>query len=696
MGAGVATLCSHCQLPLSPARYREEANGRELWFCCAGCLTVFRLVGATGEAGQAGWFLAKLALAAILSGNVMMFQSLLYFGSLQALGKDVLHTASWIMLVLSAAVYLLLGVPMLRIALHAAGERRLVIETLIGLGALAALGASAAATLRGDPRTYYDSGTMVLVFVVLGQYLDARARERAADTLPAVVARARRRARVERDGGEAEVPPEAVRPGELVRVRAGEEIPVDGRVREGSSDLHEPALSGEAVPRLVRVGDPVYAGSIAVDGALTLEASGGSETLRERIEHWTREARIRRAPVELAADRFVARFIPAVVLVAAASGVGWGLGGGDWERGGLAALAVLVVACPCALGIATPMATTIALSRAAARGVLVRSGAALEALAGVRQVAFDKTGTVTCGRPIVRDLRLLEPRGISVEEVWALAAAVEAGIDHPFARAIVERARREHIPIPAVEDGRAIPGGGAKGTVGGRSVLLGSEAVLAAAGVQGLAGTPPPEASRVGVVVEGHRVAEILLHDPPRPEAREALARLRELGVSASLLSGDRASVVASVAREVGFDAALAGLAPGDKPEEVRRMARARPGVAMVGDGINDAPALAAAAVGIAFGAATDLARKTADVAVLGEDLREIPRLIALARRTLRIVRQNLVWAFGYNAIGIALAAFGLLRPVVAAAAMVLSSLFVVGNCLRLRPSSTGTPTTRA
>jgi Cu2+-exporting ATPase len=689
---GPLGLCAHCRLPLPARPYREEAGGREFEFCCFGCLTVFRIVGSAGEAGRAGWFLAKLGLAALLSGNVMMFQSLLYFGSLESLGEEVLRTASGIMLVLSIAVYLLLGVPMLRTALSAARQRRIVLETLIALGALAAIGASAAETLRGGRRLYYDSGTMVLVFVVLGQYLDARARQKAAETLAPAVMRERRNARVQRDGEEQEIAPEAVRRGERVRVRAGEEIPVDGRVLEGASDVHDPALTGEAVPRLVCPGDRVHAGSVAADGALVIEASGESETLARRIERWTEEARARRAPVEIAADRFVARFIPAVILVAVASALGWGLWKHRWEQGGLAALSVLVVACPCALGIATPMATTIALSRAAGRGTLLRSAAVLEALDRVQDIAFDKTGTITMGQPAVREVRIRPEACLSESELLGLAAAVEARVDHPFARAIVTFAREGRVEVADAQDTRSIAGGGAVGRVDGHSVLLGSRALLSREGLsEGDAGLDSGATeSVVAVALDGRLVGEIVLQDPPRPEARDAIADIRSLGITSCLLSGDRAGVVASIAEEVGIPEAFGGLAPGEKPEMLRQWRRDGSGVAMVGDGVNDAPALAAADAGIAFGRAADLARQIADAVILQEDLHEVPRLLRLSRRTMRVVRQNLAWAFGYNAVGILLAAFGYLRPVIAAAAMVLSSLFVVGNSLRLQRPERG------
>ena len=353
------TICSHCRLSLPSHFYRDTQDGEPLAFCCAGCRMVFRIVGSTGDAGQASWFLAKLGLAALLAGNVMLFQSLLYFGSLQSVDAAAWQTASWLMLAMSTVVYLLLGVPMLRSALRAARDGRLVLDTLIGFGALAAIATSAVETLRAGDQTYYDSGTMVLVLVVLGQYLDARARQRAGEALNPVLDRAQRHARVARQGRELSVPPVDVQRGEYVQVWAGEEIPVDGLVIRGTADVHESALTGEPLPRLVRPNDQVYAGSVAVDGALTVEASGQSETLARRIERWTVEARAKRSPLEIAADRFVGRFIPGVILVAIASWIGWGLLAGSWERGGLAALAVLVVACPCAMGIAIPLATTL-------------------------------------------------------------------------------------------------------------------------------------------------------------------------------------------------------------------------------------------------------------------------------------------------------------------------------------------------
>jgi len=685
--------CAHCRLPLPAHPQSETAEGETLLFCCVGCVLVFRVIGGAGEGGRADWFLAKLGLAALLSGNVMMFQSLTYFGTLEELGPSVARISSWIMLVCSLGVFGLLGIPMLRVAARGLLHGRLTLETLIGGGALAAIGFSAAQTLEGGHLLYFDSGTMVLVFVTLGQYLDAEARRRALALLSPTLGRARRPARLSRDGREIEVAPHEVRAGESVHVRAGEEVPVDGTVLAGSADLHEPLLTGEWLPRFVTAGDRVSAGSTAIDGAFIVRASGAADTLADRVERFAVEARDRRAPIEAIVDRVIAVFVPTVIAIAVASCCLWGLEG-QWFRGFQAALAVLVVACPCALGIATPMATTIALSRAIGRGCLVRSGAVLEALSRVNAIAFDKTGTLTAGRPRVGPFRPAPGALIGSDESLMLAAAVEREVSHPFARALVEFALTRGVALPAAFDVRVTAGGGARAQVLGHLVAVGKPAWLADGGVTmagyGAASADTPTGgSTVATAIDGRLAGEWPLDDAQRTEARAAVAALGGMGVNCQILSGDRRAVVEQLASSIGCERWAAELSPADKPAQVHAMRLAGGLVAMVGDGVNDAPALASADVGIAFGPAADLARETADVTILREDLNEVPRLIALARGTFRIVRQNLAWAFSYNIIAIAFAAAGLLRPVYAAAAMVLSSLCVVGNSMRLARTPT-------
>jgi Cu2+-exporting ATPase len=684
--------CAHCRLPLPARPFSEQQGELTLLFCCGGCLLVFRVIGTAGEGGRADWFLAKLGLAALLSGNVMMFQSLLYFGSLEQMGREVLQSSSWIMLVCSVLIYLLLGVPMLKIAGRGALRGTLSLESLIGLGTLAAIGYSAFQTFRGGHELYYDSGTMVLVFVTLGQYLDAESRRKAIAALSPAVARSRRQARVVRAAGIVAKHPQEVLAGELVEVRGGEEIPVDGIVREGSADIHEPMLTGEWRPRLVAPDDTVSAGSTAIDGALLIVASGEAETLADRVERFAMEARDRKAPIEATVDRVVTVFIPAVAVIAAASFLAWGIAG-SWVQGLQAALSVLVIACPCALGIATPLATTAALLRATQRGTLIRSGAVLEALSRVRAVAFDKTGTLTLGRP--RFAAFYAPGAgaggdeAAPLETLALAAAVESRVNHPFAQAIVEHSAQcgaERLQATQVQ---VTAGAGAEGLVSGQRVLVGKNSWLKERGIEGPSSACPDTAgSLVAIAVDGLPAGEIVLEDPPRVEARAAFLALKRLGISCHVLSGDRAATVARNARAIGCGSFWAELSPQDKLERIQALRRTHSHIAMVGDGINDAPALASADAGIAFGPAADLARDTADVTIQRDDLCEVARLIELARRTFRIVRQNLAWAFGYNVIGITIAAFGLLRPVVASAAMVLSSMCVVANSMRLSRES--------
>jgi Cu2+-exporting ATPase len=677
--------CAHCRLPLPRRPHAKIEADRTLLFCCIGCVMVFRIVGDAGGGGHADWFLAKLGLAALLSGNIMMFQSLTYFGTLDALGPDVIRTASWIMFVCAIAVFALLGVPMLRIAIGGLVRGRLSLETLIGFGTLMAIGFSASQTLRGGQHLYYDSGTMVLVFVTLGQYFDAESRRRALALLSPTLRGMRRMARLIRDGVELHLPPGAVQAGELVYVRAGEEIPVDGTVMTGKADVHAPLLNGEWRPQLVRRGDPVSAGSTAVDGALTVCAAGASETLADRVERFAMEARDGRAPIEAVVDRVVAIFVPAVVLVAIASVLSWGWAG-DWERGFQAALSVLVVACPCALGIATPMATTVALSIAIGRGCLVRSGAVLEALSRVRAMAFDKTGTITVGRPDVVGYCAASGTKLGADEILTLAASVEQEVSHPFARALVDAALARGYPLPQANEVRVSAGGGAVGSVLGHRVQVGKWSWLSDCGILLPAKSAVAHGcSEVAIAVDGALAGHWLIEDLVRAEASEVMHTLERIGVSCHLLSGDRNEVVARVAELVGCKDFAGELSPEAKPRRVRALQEKVGPVAMIGDGVNDAPAMGAATAGIAFGPAADLAKETADVTILRQDLREIPFLLELARRTLRIVRQNIAWAFVYNVIAIIIAACGLLRPVFAATAMVLSSVCVVENSMRLR-----------
>jgi Cu+-exporting ATPase len=523
---------------------------------------------------------------------------------------------------------------------------------------------------------------MILVLVTLGAYLDARARERSSAALRKAVGEAAVPARVRRDGVEREIPPAEVVAGDQVLVRAGERIPTDGTVVAGRSDVEESALTGESAPRAVEPGDRVFSGATTLEGALEIESTGVTESLASRVHRLALEARARRAPIAETADRIAAVFVPVVVAVAIGSLFVWGLGRHDWRAGFLAALSVLVVACPCALGLATPLATTVALTRAAARGTIVRSGQALETLARVRDVVFDKTGTLTEGRPRV----IASTLG---DEALAAAAAVEKEIVHPFGAAIVREAAGRGLAIPRAASVRAYPGSGAEGRVAGADVVVGSRRFIEDRGVAVPEGEGEASLPEVVCAIGGVFAGCATLADPLRGGAPALIAALAAEGMEIALLSGDREPVVREIAARLGIADARAGLSPAEKAAaiEVRRI-RTNRVVAMIGDGVNDAAALDAADVGIAFGKSTDLAREHAAVTILDDDLDSVRGLLALSRRTLGTIRVNLFWAFFYNVAGITLAAAGRLSPIVAAGAMVASSLLVVAHSGRLRTVS--------
>jgi Cu+-exporting ATPase len=517
-----------------------------------------------------------------------------------------------------------------------------------------------------------------------------------------------------RAGGETDEPLEVLAPGDLIRVRPGERIPVDGQLVDGRSTVDESMLTGEATPEPKGPGDPVIGGTLNRTGTFTFRARRvGRETVLAQIVRQVAEAQGSKAPIQALADRVAAVFVPIVLVLATATFLSWLLGGPAPAL--LFALsntvAVLVIACPCALGLATPTAIIVATGRAAERGILVKDAAALEALHRVGTVVCDKTGTLTRGRPEVTEV--LPVDGVTPATVLALAAAVERGSEHPLGEAIAARAATEGLVLPPVEAFEAWPGQGVTARVEGTLVVLGSIRFLAERGID--AGPLAKEAERLAaearttiVVARDGQVLGLLgVADRLRPEAPATVAALRRRGLEVVMLTGDARATAEVIAREAGITRVVADVLPGDKAAEIRRLQAAGPPVAMVGDGINDAPALARADVGVALGTGADVALEAADVTLLSGDLRSLVAAIDLSRATFTVIRQNLGWAFGYNLVLLPVAAgllypvfgpggvppplrpilgdSGLLSPVLAGAAMALSSVSVVANSLRLR-----------
>jgi Cu+-exporting ATPase len=560
-------------------------------------------------------------------------------------------------------------------------------DVLVALGTSAAYVFSLIVTLGNIHAlpVYFEASAAVITLVLLGKLLEARAKAKTTAAIESLVRLQPKTARVERDGQLVEIDAALLIPGDVFIVRPGESVPVDGEVIEGASNVNEAMLTGESMPVAKHAGDRVFAATANSEGMLRCRATGvGEHTLLAGIIRLVAEAQGSKAPVQRLADRISAIFVPVVCVIALLTFVGWWIFGGVFSEALVNAVAVLVIACPCALGLATPTAIMVGTGQGARAGILVKNAEALEHAEKTRVLAVDKTGTLTRGEPEVTDL---VPLAASADEALALAGGLEQGSEHPLARAILQRAQAQGVSLPVVKDFAAIPGAGVAGTLDGRSLRLGSPAWFA--GVEqpvdqilALQG----EGKTVVLLVEGERVLALLaIADPLRESSAGAVARLQAMGVRVVMLTGDNAVTAAAIARRVGIEDFRAGVSPADKSAVVDALKAGGDVVAMVGDGINDAPALAAADISFAMGAGSDAAIEVADVTLVRSDLNGVADAILLSRATLGKIRQNLFFAFIYNVLGIPLAAAGMLNPVIAGAAMAMSSVSVVSNSLLLR-----------
>jgi Cu+-exporting ATPase len=566
-------------------------------------------------------------------------------------------------------------------------------DTLISLGTLAALAFSWWALAVGRDEMYFETGAIIVALILLGRFFEAASRGRASAAIEALLQLGAKTARVLVNGSEREVLIEQVQVGDTVVVRPGEKVPVDGRIVSGEASLDESMITGESMPVRREVGDQVVGATVNVDGLLqvTVTATGAGTMLAQMVK-LVSDAQTHKAPIQKLADRISSIFVPVVLGIAVLTALAWWLATGDWTSAVIPAVAVLVIACPCALGLATPTAIMVGTGRGAQRGILIKHGEAFEKARGVSVVLFDKTGTLTQGKPAVIDVA--PASGSSEEQVLLLAASVEHGSSHPLAQAVLNEAEQRGIALLPVSQFQNVAGKGVVASVEGAMVAVGNLGFLSSRGVDTsalAARAAELEAMAntvVGVARDRVLVGLVAIADPVKPAAAEAVAKLLKAGVSTAMVTGDNEVTGKAIAATVGITQVFARVQPADKLERVRELQAGGAKVAFVGDGINDAPALAQADLGIAMGTGTDIAIEAGDLVLVQGSPLKVVEALALSRATFRAIRQNLFWAFIYNVIGIPLAAFGLLNPIIAGGAMAFSSVSVVLNSLRLKRAS--------
>lgn len=645
----------------------------------------------------------KVTCGAILSVIIFIGSMQHWFGFLQIIPRQVML---WAMFILTAPAVFWVGSRFFTGAIKAALQKTSDMNTLVAVGALAAYVYSAAATFFPHffmtagfmPHVYYDGAAMIVTLILVGRLLEAKAKGKTSTAIKKLIGLKPKTAHLIRKDEELEVAVEEVQIGDTLLVKPGERIPVDGVILSGQSTIDESMLTGESMPVAKEIGHKVFAATMNKTGSFTFRATGvGAETALAQIIRLVEEAQGSKAPIQRLADRVASVFVPAVFVIAFVTFAIWYFlpAQSNFSRALINFVSVLVIACPCALGLATPTAIMVGTGLGAQSGILIKGGEALEKIHKLSVVVFDKTGTLTRGEPVLTDL--IAAKGFDSIQVLAYAAALEKHSEHPLAQAILQRAQADGIVVAAVEKFAVLSGLGAKAFLKDKLCMIGNSMFMESEGIsvdafdESAAALAREGKTVVYVALEKTAIGLIALADVPKNSAKPAIESLKRRKLKVMMVTGDNAGTANAIASQLGIDQVMADVLPGNKADEIRKLQKAGEVVAMVGDGINDAPALAAADVGIAIGAGTDVAIEASDITLIRDDLLGVPEAISLSQVTMRVIKQNLFWAFFYNVIGIPIAAgalypfFGiLLNPEFAAAAMALSSVSVVSNSLRL------------
>ena len=682
---------------------RSDVGGRAYYFCSSGCQRSFEAPDEELHRLKRRVALAMTGVLVLAILRVAVFLGLAAGATLLTwapIGALPWFTWGVWMMILVTPVQFIGGASFYRGAFQALRRRAVNMDLLVALGTSVAYFYSVIVVFApdvlpvkvGERQVYFEVSAVIIAFVLLGKYMEDIIKRKSSAAVRKLMDLRPATARVVRGGAEMEVPADTLEVGDIVVVRPGEKIATDGEVIDGTSSVDEKLLTGESLPVDKKAGDPVIGGTMNTTGSFRFRAGRvGSETALNQIIALVERAQGSSAQIQRVADKVTAYFVPVVVIVAFGSFAGWWISG-NLPQAVLSFIAVLIIACPCALGIATPAALMVGVGKGAEAGILIRGAEYLEQALRLTTVVFDKTGTLTRGEPAVTDVLVLHPESMPSERLLVLAGSAELRSEHPLAQSIVRRASMGQQAVPAAESFEAIPGHGVHAVVEGADVLLGNRRLMAARAVD----LPPDVEVRVQsfeqdgktamlLAVDGRLAGVIAVADTIKENAALAVADLIREGVQVVMLTGDNEKTAQAIARQVGIERVIANVLPGDKAREMQRLRDAGEIVAMVGDGINDAPALATANIGIAIGSGSDVAKETGGLILIRDDLRDVAVAIRLSRATMRKIRQNLFWAFGYNAAAIPIAAAGFLNPVIAAAAMALSSLSVITNSAMLK-----------